>query len=75
MVSKRLTKDNSRYLHTGFTVHALALSEWLLDDVSICSPNYVFQAGFMKELPSYNQDNFTKYHVDSGCKSSVSSHE
>jgi hypothetical protein len=26
----------------------------------------------LKGLPSYNQDNFTKYHSDNSCKSSVS---
>ncbi|XP_064620213.1 DET1- and DDB1-associated protein 1-like [Lineus longissimus] len=28
-------------------------------------------ADFLKGLPSYNQDNFTKYHSDNSCKSSV----
>ncbi|KAK3098185.1 hypothetical protein FSP39_016992 [Pinctada imbricata] len=29
----------------------------------------LFQADFLKELPSHNEDNFTKFHADSSCKS------
>ncbi|KAL5005028.1 hypothetical protein ScPMuIL_018484 [Solemya velum] len=28
-------------------------------------------ADFMKELPSYNESNFTRFHSDSNCKTSV----
>lgn len=31
-----------------------------------------FQADFLKELPSHNEDNFTRFHTDSSCRSNVS---
>ena len=33
---------------------------------------HVFQAEFLKGLPSYNEHNFTRFHADSGIKSTVS---
>ena len=32
----------------------------------------VFQADFLKELPSYDENNFTRFHAESGCKTNVS---
>ncbi|XP_061172020.1 DET1- and DDB1-associated protein 1-like, partial [Saccostrea echinata] len=29
------------------------------------------QADFLKELPSHNEDNFTRFHIDSSCRSNM----
>ncbi len=34
--------------------------------------SFVFQADFLKGLPSYNESNFTRFHADSSCKTTVS---
>ncbi|XP_064607780.1 DET1- and DDB1-associated protein 1-like [Liolophura sinensis] len=38
----------------------------------VCNPcTLSFQADFLKGLPSYNETNFTRFHQDSSCKTTV----